>query len=89
MKLLISLIGKRSVNVAELGTKIVEYQKNNTFQDTGSKALLREFGLTGSLNQTIMNKFSEKISAQATSFRTHPKTRKKVPASFEYSVIRD
>ena len=89
LKLLISLIGKRSVNVAELGTKIVEYQKNNTFQDTGSKALLREFGLTGSLNQTIMNKFSEKISAQATSFRTHPKTRKKVPASFEYSVIRD
>ena len=87
-KLLISLIGEGSVNVAALGNRIIAYQKNNGLQDTGSKALLKEFGLTGSLNQVITREFSEKISAEATSFRTSPTTGKNVPTSFEYSVKR-
>ena len=87
-KLLISLIGEGSVNVAVLGNRISAYQKNNGLQDTGSKVLLKEFGLTGSLNQVITREFSEKISAEATSFRTSPETGKKIPTSFEYSVKR-
>nr|AIF25462.1 hypothetical protein [uncultured marine group II/III euryarchaeote SAT1000_51_D10] len=87
-KLLISLIGEGSVNVAALGNRISAYQKNNGLQDTGSKVLLKEFGLTGSLNQVITREFSEKISAEATSFRTSPETGKKIPTSFEYSVKR-
>ena len=87
-KLLISLIGEGSVNVAELGNRISAYQKNNDLQDTGSKALLKEFGLTGSLNQVIMREFSEKISAEATSFRkSHDEDGTDVATSFEYSVI--
>ena len=87
-KLLISLIGEGSVNVAVLGNRISAYQKNNGLQDTGSKVLLKEFGLTGSLNKVITREFSEKISAEATSFRTSPETGKKIPTSFEYSVKR-
>ncbi len=87
-KLLISLIGEGSVNVATLGNRIIAYQKNNGLQDTGSKILLKEFGLTGSLNKVITQEFSEKISAKATSFRTSPTTGENVPTSFEYSVKR-
>jgi len=86
-KLLISLIGEGSVNVAALGNRISAYQKNNGLQEWGSKVLLKEFGLTGSLNQVITREFSEKISAEATSFRTDTSTGKKIPTSFEYSVI--
>ncbi|SVD30431.1 uncharacterized protein METZ01_LOCUS383285, partial [marine metagenome] len=87
-KLLISLIGEGSVNVATLGQRISAYQKNNGLQEWGSKVLLKEFGLTGSLNQVITREFSEKISAKATSFRTDTSTGKEIPTSFEYSVKR-
>ena len=85
-KLLISLIGENSVNVAALGHRIISYQKNNGLQDTGSKFLLKEFGLTGRLNQVITREFSEKISAEASAFRTDPKTGVKIISSFKYSV---
>jgi len=86
--LLISLIGEDSVNVAALGRWISAYQKNNGLQDTGSKSLLKEFGLRGSLNQVITREFSEKISVEATAFRTDPNTEEEIPTSFKYSVKR-
>jgi hypothetical protein len=86
--LLISLIGEDSVNVAALGRWISAYQKNNGLQDTGSKFLLKEFGLRGSLNQVIIREFSDNISVEATAFRTDPDTKEEIPTSFKYSVKR-
>jgi hypothetical protein len=89
-KLLISLIRRDNLNAANLGKRISAYQKNNGLQDTGSKALLQEFGFKRylSLNKVITREFSEKISVEVTAFRTDPETEKNHPSSFEYSVKR-
>ena len=88
-KLLISLIGKDSLNSADLGKRVSSYQRSKGLQDTGTKALLKKYGLpSSSLNKIILQEFSEKISAEITAFRTSPTTGEKIPTSFEYSVKR-
>tara|TARA_B100001245_G_C22870073_1_gene418373 strand:+ start:117 stop:1628 length:1512 start_codon:yes stop_codon:yes gene_type:complete len=88
-KLLISLIGGDRVNAVSLGLRITSYQTNNGLEDTGSKALLKAFGLHGhnmSLNKIIEREFSEEIAVEATAFRTEPSTGEAHPVSFEYRV---
>ena len=84
--LLILLIGEGRIHSVSLGNRITKYQQNNRLKNTGSKALLKEFGLGQSLNKVIMREFSDKISVETTAFRTDPSTGEKHPVSFEYMV---
>jgi len=87
-KLLILLIGEGRIHSVSLGNRITKFQQNNRLKNTGSKALLKEFGLGQSLNKVIMREFSDKISVETTAFRTDSSTGKEHPVSFEYSVIK-